>query len=283
MAQQPMYRQIADVIRRQIESGELPRGGRLPTEIELCKRYNASRNTIRDAIKRLISLRLVETRPGQGTFVTQSTDPFVTTLSTDPAAGGGGGEGTSRLSALASVDPGQHQPKPWPSTPEVRVEIPQPWMRRRLRLLSDSDQVIVREQRRHIDDVPWSLQTTYYPMEFITRGATKLLDNKDINGGTVAYLRSAINVRQTGYRDWILTRRPTAEEQGFFGVEPDSTVIVVTRTAFDQEKHPFLVTNTVFPAERNQFIYDIGDGLPEPQYDDRPPPPDDDRPPHSGS
>src|SRR6476620_9885044 len=99
---QPMYQQIAEDLREQIESGALPAGKQLPTELQLRERYSASRNTIRDAIKRLTSLNLVETKPGQGTFVVKKIDPFVTTLSADPATGFGGGEGASFLSEVGS-------------------------------------------------------------------------------------------------------------------------------------------------------------------------------------
>ena len=78
-----MYQQIAEDLRAQIESGALAPGAQLPTELELRDRYDSSRNTIRDAIKRLTSQGLVETRPGQGTFVTRSVDPFVTVLTSD--------------------------------------------------------------------------------------------------------------------------------------------------------------------------------------------------------
>ena len=57
------------------------------------EQYNASRNTVRDAIKWLTTLGLVETRPGQGTFVVEKINPFVTTLTGDPQTGRGGGEG----------------------------------------------------------------------------------------------------------------------------------------------------------------------------------------------
>ena len=80
----PMYRQIAEDLRAQIESGKLKPGQQLRTEIELREHYNASRNTVRDAIKWLTNLGLVETKPGQGTFVVQTIDPFVTTLTGDP-------------------------------------------------------------------------------------------------------------------------------------------------------------------------------------------------------
>ena len=49
----PMYRQIAEDLREQIESGRLDPGQQLLTEIELRDHYGASRNTVRDAIKLL--------------------------------------------------------------------------------------------------------------------------------------------------------------------------------------------------------------------------------------
>ena len=79
----PMYRQIAEQLRLRIESGELAPGSQLPTELVLREEFNASRNTVRDAIKWLTNLGLVDTRPGQGTFVAEAIDPFVTTLSGD--------------------------------------------------------------------------------------------------------------------------------------------------------------------------------------------------------
>src|ERR1700723_3119842 len=84
----PVYRQIAEDLRGQIESGGLAPGQQLRTETELGKRYGASRNTVRDAIKWLISLGLVETRPGQGTFVVKKMDPFITILTGDPSRAG---------------------------------------------------------------------------------------------------------------------------------------------------------------------------------------------------
>lgn len=260
MAQRPMYQQIADTIRRQIETGELAPGQQLPTELELREQFGASRNTIRDAIKRLSALDLVVTRPGQGTFVTVKADPFVTTMSADPKSGFGGGEGATYLSEVSAA----HR-KPRTTQPRVELRVPQREVLLRLRL-PDGTQTVLRHQERYIDEVPWSLQTSFYPMDFITRGATDLLIAEDIEKGTVAYLAESINVRQTGYRDWITARRPDQNEQAFFGIAPDTAVFEFFRTAFDQNKAPMRVTVTVFPADRNQFIYDVGDDLPKPQY-----------------
>src|SRR6476660_6201107 len=86
----PMYRQIAEDLRTQIEGGVLDPGEQLRTEVELREHYGASRNTVRDAIKLLTALGLVETKPGQGTFVVRKIEPHVTTLTTDPKTGPGG-------------------------------------------------------------------------------------------------------------------------------------------------------------------------------------------------
>lgn len=263
MAQEPMYLQIAEAIRQRIETGELADGVQLPTELDLRLTHNASRNTIRDAIKRLIGLGLVETRPGQGIFVTAKTDPWVTILSGDPdptkAKGSIDPESTSYLSTVAK----EHRRV---SRSEPRVELQKPPEPVRLRLrISKDDQVIVRHEQRFSDDAPWSLLTTFYPMELVTeKGASRLLSVNDIPEGTVRYL-ATIGVHQSSYRDWITARAPDENEQKFFRIFHAVTVFELYRTGFDQDKMPMRVTVSVFPADRNQFIYDVGDP-PDPQY-----------------
>lgn len=261
MTTDPMYRKIAESLRQQIEAGTLPSGAQLPTEIELRERYEASRNTVRDAIKWLTSLGLVETRPGQGTFVVRKVDPFVTTLSADPETGFGGGEGASFLSEVGK----QHRNA---SSSQLKVEIQPapPTIARRLRVPTDT-QVISRHQERFIDNTPWSLQTSFYPVEFATTGtAHKLLIAQDIPQGTVKYLEDTMDIKQVGYRDWITARTPDTNEMGFFGIPHDGTVFEIFRTAFDQNSTPLRVTVTVFPADRNQFILNVGD-VPDPEYE----------------
>ena len=267
MPRQPMYQQIADELRGQIGSGELAQGSRLPTELELGDKYKASRNTIRDAIKQLTAQNLVETRPGQGTFVIVKADPFVTILSSvpDPDAAEGSVDPES-ATYLSSVDMEHREARV--SKPRVEIQTPPPEVARRLRLAPDQ-QVVGRHQERFIDELPWSLQTSFYPMEFVTGGkATRLLMADDIEEGAVRYLKTAMDLKQTGYRDWITARAPDENEQKFFGLTRDTTVFVIFRTGFDQTGTPMRVTVTIFPADRNQFIVDSGD-VPEPQYGSR--------------
>ena len=258
---QPLYLQIADDLEEQIRSGDLSPGSQLPTEDDLRDKYRASRNTVRDAIKRLVGQGLVETRPGQGTFVTTKVDPFVTVLTGEPSIAA---EGVFYLSEVSA----SHR-KPFRTTPRVEVQTAPEVITRRLRVPSGT-QLVSRHEQRYIDDLPWSLQTSFYPMEFITRGATRLLMAEDIAQGAVRYLAETIGLEQIGYRDWITARRPDSNEQRFFRISHDSTVFEIFRTGFDQHKKPMRVTVTVFPTDRNQFIVNVGDDLPDPRYDDLP-------------
>ena len=255
----PMYQQIADDLRNKIESGELPPGEQIPTEGDLQKIYNASRNTIRDAIKRLVSLGIVQTRPGQGTFVVGAIDPFVTTLSAPAGSGFGGGEGATYLSQV-----GEQHRSPRVSSPKVEVQVPPPEIGLRLRIGPDA-QVVSRHQERFVDETPWSLQTSFYPMEFALK-APRLLMAGDIAEGSMSYLETVEGIKQVGYRDWITARTPDLNEQSFFGIEHDATVFEIFRTAFDATGRPVRVTVTVCPTDRNQFIVNVGT-VPDPQYE----------------
>lgn len=299
MAQQPMYQKIAEDLRKRIELGAAPvspgdipaqveptspdpgsqqlmtlkhgsqlptalkPGSQLPTELELCDAYAASRNTIRDAVKRLTSLNLVETRPGQGTFVVRKVDPFVTILAwvsdVETTADSVDPESAAYLSEVNK----EHR-KARISPLKVEIQVPPPEVALRLRLEPNA-QAISRHQQRFIDEAPWSLQTSFYPMDFFARGATQLLIAQDIEGGAVRHLGATLNIKQVGQRDWITTRNPDDNEQKFFELAQDATVFVIYRTGFDQNKKPMRVTVTIFRADRNQFIVDSGD-VPEPEY-----------------
>ncbi|GAB3480540.1 FCD domain-containing protein [Marinomonas epiphytica] len=68
------YQQVGRQIRNTLLSGELPVGGRLPSERELSERYGASRATIREAIVMLELQGLVKVKQGAGIFFTDSPD-----------------------------------------------------------------------------------------------------------------------------------------------------------------------------------------------------------------
>jgi DNA-binding FadR family transcriptional regulator len=59
-----------DKIKEMIVSGELRPGDRLPKEADLADRLGLSRNSLREAVKALSVIRVLDVRQGDGTYVT---------------------------------------------------------------------------------------------------------------------------------------------------------------------------------------------------------------------
>ncbi len=67
----PLYAQMMEQIRLDIQRGIYPVGEKIPTEHELEMRYKVSRVTVRRALQELTSAGLLERKQGKGTFVAQ--------------------------------------------------------------------------------------------------------------------------------------------------------------------------------------------------------------------
>jgi len=249
----PLYREIARDLRRKINSGELAQGSQLPTEDELMTLYGASRNTVRGAIRELSIRGLVDTLHGRGTFVTEYLPPIVTTLTTDPATGGGGGEGRVYTAEVAASGR-----KATTNDPDVGIQKASAAVADSLRIPEGSD-VIFRHQERFVDGRPWSLQTSFYPRSLADQ-APRLLDTDDISMGAVNYLRSC-GIDQAGYRDAIEVRKPDPTETEFFSIPSDGRIEMteIYRVAFDQHHNRVRLTITVYRADRNRFVINVGD------------------------
>lgn len=66
---QPRYRQVAQTLINEIRAGHHRVGDLMPTEMELCEQFGASRFTVREAVKQLVELGLVNRQAGVGTKV----------------------------------------------------------------------------------------------------------------------------------------------------------------------------------------------------------------------
>jgi GntR family transcriptional regulator len=65
----PLYIQLADMLRAQIERGELPPGRALPSQRTLIQEHGLARGTAARAIALLVEEGLVVIVPGKGAYV----------------------------------------------------------------------------------------------------------------------------------------------------------------------------------------------------------------------
>jgi GntR family transcriptional regulator len=257
------YRKIADELRGQIEKGELQPGDKL-TEKELAERHEVSTNTIKEALRELKRGGLVTTLPKVGTIIASPVKPFTSTLSHVDLAGEGavgkgfgGGEGKAWVLEAAAQDRVA-------TVGALEVEMKKASKQLAAKLdVSPGAQLVSRIQRRYIDSVPNSIQTSYFSLKFALEKAPLLIEAEDIEDGTVVYLHNLGRV-QAWYEDEITARQPTSDELEFFELSQDSiAVLEVVRTAYDQDDVPFRLAVTVSAPGRNVFRILGGDVPPQ--------------------
>lgn len=77
-----LFHTVQDAIRQYVIDNHLQPGDPLPAETELCRQLNVSRTSVREAIKALESIGLLETRRGSGVFIRPfSLEPLLENLS----------------------------------------------------------------------------------------------------------------------------------------------------------------------------------------------------------
>ncbi len=254
----PLYRQIADDLRLKIESGELAPGSQLPTELELREQYdNASRNTVRDAIKSLATRGLVISYPGRGTFVMEKIKPFVVPLNQSETGPGGDSSEAFQKAAVLQARGARV------SDPRVEVQNASLDVARELKTEQGSA-VVIRHVQRFVDESPNSLQTSYYPMEFVQNGAVELLQARDIGMGATRYVQQTLGIKRSGLRDRLLVRPPNAGELAFFRLPEAGSLLVIEthRTVYADDRKPLRYTVTVYAADRNHFVIESGEVQP---------------------
>ena len=102
---QPFYLQLSDAIEAAIDSGLFTPGERLPSESELCRKFDLARSTVRETLRTLEDRRRIRVVPRRGAFVI---DPWQAGWGLQVATGFFEGEVDDRSNIFAC--------------PEIRIE-----------------------------------------------------------------------------------------------------------------------------------------------------------------
>jgi GntR family transcriptional regulator len=240
------YQQIADRLRDQIDVGTLQPGDRLPSEPDLVKQFDASRNTVRLALAALTNQGLVVTRQGLGTFVTEPASPFTALLSriaTQPSV-----QSTSTFPEVGNV-----AEEPEASRQVVEKSPASASVAEKLEI-QPGDLVVVRRRSAAIGEVLWMMMASYFPMDIAAD--TPLEQAGEITVGSIKLLED-LGYPQAGFIDEIGARMPNAREFSFFGLSTGTPVVVVNRTAYTQER-PIRMTRYIYRADRVRLTHEVG-------------------------
>ncbi len=241
-------RAIAEAIRSQIESGELPPGAQLPSERDLASTYGTARNTAREAVRILSDAGLVITDQGKGSFVRPQTplirlgndryspkyretglSPFLLECAKQGKAG--------RFEVLGSD----------------RIQ-PPPEVAERLNVSAQTKSVLRRENVFYADADPVHRVTTYIPWT-IAEGTGLLQDEVPHQFGIHGILEERHHV-MTRIREEVSTRMPRPDETAALQLRPGVPVLDVWHTSIDQDGEPYELTRFVMRGDMTGLLYD---------------------------
>lgn len=154
----PLYSQLVGIVKRNITAGTLCPGELLPSEAELCKTFNVSRSTVRQAIGSLEAEGLVVRKQGRGTFVAE---PKMRRKTENVYSF------TSEISSMGLT----------PSSTLIDFEImyPTPDIMKVLELTAPDASVYRFTRIRNVNGEPLILETSFYPQYIYPKLTRELL------------------------------------------------------------------------------------------------------------
>lgn len=154
----PLYSQLVSIVKRNITAETLNPGDLLPSEAELCKTFNVSRSTVRQAIGSLEADGLVVRKQGRGTFVAE---PKMRRKTENVYSF------TSEISSMGLT----------PSSTLIDFEVmtPTPDIVKVLELTVPDASVYRFTRIRNVNDEPLILETSFYPQYIYPKLTRELL------------------------------------------------------------------------------------------------------------
>lgn len=226
--QQPArYELIADYLRALIEQSKP--GDRLPSDADLCERFDVSRMTARHAVQIVAAEGLIERRRGAGTFVrAQPVERDLgSPLSFSEAMRSRGMTATSETLSWGSVDP----------TDDERAALS----------LEPGHGVYALERLRLADGTPMAIERAVLPEDL----AQSLEEGFDEGSLHQAFQRLG-RIPERAHAE-VTAQRASNRQRELLGLPANGIVICERRTIFDQYHKPLERTVTWYAPGRFSF------------------------------
>lgn len=236
------YRDIANDLRQQIDSGELPPGSRVPGENDLISQYGVAQLTARHALDVLKNEGLIVAKRGSGTFVREFKPIRRTSPDRLKATSWGSGH------AIWSTDIGT---RPRTEGVTIDVEVPPASVAEALEL-DDGVRVVTRRRRYVVDDKPVQLATSYYP-EALVKGSA-ILEINTGEGGAYARLKE-LGYEPTKFHEELRIRMPRDAERKALDLAQGTPVVLIVRAAYTAADQPVEINEMVLDSAAYVLAY----------------------------
>lgn len=228
----PLYIQIDEELRGQIEAGTLGPLAQVPSETELAEGFGVSRMTARKALDRLVADGMLFRQPGKGTFVAPTKIAH------------GASQGLSFSDAMRAQ--GRRS-----ETRVLEAEVVAAPSKVAMALsLSKGAQVIFLRRLRIVDGEPAAIHLSYLPSRLSALLDTDLTDS-------LSMLMARVGARVERSEDTVEAVLATGEEAALLAVREGSPLVLIRGTAYSANNEPIRYTEALYPGSRWQFSLQV--------------------------
>ncbi|MBO2533340.1 MAG: GntR family transcriptional regulator [Thermoactinomycetaceae bacterium] len=231
----PLYHQLKEILKENIESGVWKPGDRIPSENELRKQYDVSRNTVIKALEELVQEGLLRREQGRGTFVSS---PKISHSLT----GFYSFSNVLRANGL--------EPKDVILVLERRIA--KPSIARHLQL-TGSQEVWVLKRLRCAGDEPIMLETSHLPQNRVPRIERADLENRSLYD----YLEQKHGILVTRAKEIFEPVLIRDYESRYLRVPEGYPALLLDRIAYDSQGRPVEFCRSIVRGDRCRFYTEL--------------------------
>lgn len=227
----PLYYQLAEQLREQIEAGLLPAGTKLPPERELSEQVGISRMTARQALAYLERSGVLEVKPGVGTFVAAPKHTY---------------DALHLLSFTAEIM--RQGDKTSSQVLEQIITVPPIRVARGLHL--EAEQTVVKVVRlRFANETPLLQETIYIP----TALCPDLLEADLQTQSLYALLEERCGLRLEHTRQMLEATVANEYEASLFGIALGAPMLLLEGITYTQHEQPVEYFKAIYRGDRVRF------------------------------
>jgi GntR family transcriptional regulator, N-acetylglucosamine utilization regulator len=229
----PLYHQLHEVLRAEIEAGRWLPGGQIPTETQLVERFGVSKITVRQALQQLVDGGYVRREHGRGTFV--SLCKF--------------DEGPRELTSFTE-EMRRHSLMAGARTLEQAGGAAEGRVAEALRVPAGSP-IFLLKRVRLAGGEPVTIQTAHIPAALVPGIA--------VADGDSLYdvLQSRYDLFAARARETYIAGLADADSAGMLGIEAGAPVFQVERVTFLPNGKPFEFVRSTIRGDRYAIVLDL--------------------------
>jgi len=227
------YRQLTEVLKRQIEDGVFQPGDRIPSEKELGIIFQVNRHTVRQALGELAGRGMICTVRGKGTFVAGKQEEVIDYKISRRT------RFTHNVMEIGLM-PGARVLKGMAVPAAERVA-------RNLRL-ETGDRVVLLEMLRYVNKEPFCLSTDFFPAVLVPGMLTRL----DQLTSLYKFLEEQYGMRLTRINSTFKAAFPGLDDAAVLEIPRNMPVLVVESVMVDQNGAAVQYSVTRFRGDRSK-------------------------------